>query len=71
MNTCLQCDEDNSGPDFAKYAGRTRRNTGLESCITRPCEANKALVHEICPKSCSTDFMIEQLRDEFVGLVDI
>lgn len=51
MNTCLQCDEDNSGPNFAKYAGRTRRNTGLESCITRPCEANKSLVHEICPKA--------------------
>jgi hypothetical protein len=49
MNDCLQCDEDNSGPMFAKYAGRTRRNTGLESCITRPCELNKPVVHEICP----------------------
>lgn len=51
MNTCLQCDEDNSGPNFAKYAGRTRRNTGLESCITRPCQSNKQLDHEICPKT--------------------
>ena len=49
MNACLQCDEDESGPNFAKFAGRTRRNTGLESAITRPCQMNRDLYHEVCP----------------------
>lgn len=36
LNPCLQCDECRSGPVFKKYAGRTRRNSGLESGILRP-----------------------------------
>ena len=69
MNACLQCDEDNSGPNFAKYAGRTRRNTGLESCITRPCEANKALTHEICPKAfnANTELLWKDLLEAELG----
>jgi hypothetical protein len=35
LNDCLQCDEDESGPIFKEYAGRTRRNSGLESSICR------------------------------------
>ena len=75
MNECLQCDEDNSGPKFAKYAGRTRRNTGLESCITRPCEANRQLDHEICPKkkvdteNLWQDFFNASENDFQVGLI--
>jgi len=34
---CLQCDEQYSGPTFLKYAGRTRRNSGLLSNVARPC----------------------------------
>mmetsp|Transcript_18097 Transcript_18097/g.29356 ORF Transcript_18097/g.29356 Transcript_18097/m.29356 type:complete len:316 (-) Transcript_18097:1042-1989(-) len=36
LNSCLQCDECRSGPVFQKMAGRTRRNSGLESAIRRP-----------------------------------
>lgn len=49
INDCLECDEVKSGPNFSKFAGRTRRNTGLESGITRPCELNKHLDHKVCP----------------------
>jgi hypothetical protein len=38
LNSCLQCDEDVSGPVFKASAGRTRRNSGLASAICRPCE---------------------------------
>ena len=38
LNDCLQCDEDNAGPVFKAYAGRTRRNSGLATAICRPCE---------------------------------
>ncbi|KRW98359.1 hypothetical protein PPERSA_03531 [Pseudocohnilembus persalinus] len=36
LNKCLQCDEDKSGPIFKYFAGRTRRNSGIESEIPRP-----------------------------------
>lgn len=45
LNSCLQCDEDMSGPVFKAVAGRTRRNTGLPNAICRPCSEVKRLVH--------------------------
>lgn len=37
LNECINCDELNSGPLFVKYAGRTRRNSGMLSSIARSC----------------------------------
>ena len=37
LHKCIECDEVNAGPIFAKYAGRTRRNSGLLSSIARKC----------------------------------
>lgn len=39
LNSCLQCDEDESGPVFKYYSGRTRRNSGIESEIPRPSDS--------------------------------
>lgn len=36
LRPCLQCDEDESGAGFKFSAGRTRRNSGIESAIPRP-----------------------------------
>eukprot|EP01138_Halocafeteria_seosinensis_P001993 gb/GECG01002041.1/.p1 GENE.gb/GECG01002041.1/~~gb/GECG01002041.1/.p1 ORF type:complete len:274 (+),score=15.30 gb/GECG01002041.1/:1-822(+) len=36
LNPCLECDETKSGPIFKVVAGRTRRDSGLESSINRP-----------------------------------
>lgn len=38
LDDCLECDETNAGPLFAKIAARTRRRSGLISKIARPCE---------------------------------
>jgi len=35
LNECLYCDEVKSGPIFQRYAGRTRRNSGIISSIGR------------------------------------
>jgi len=35
LNDCLQCDETKSGPNFQRFAGRTRRNSGIYSSIDR------------------------------------
>lgn len=43
LNECLQCDENVSGPQFVKEAGRTRRNSGIISNIGR----NKSETHDI------------------------
>lgn len=49
LNECLQCDEQKSGPTFSRFAGRTRRNSGLRTPILRPCEGLANLHHEACP----------------------
>lgn len=38
LDDCLDCDETNAGPLFAKIAARSRRRSGLISKIARPCE---------------------------------
>jgi hypothetical protein len=42
---CLACDETKAGPTFARVAGRTRRNSGLQSNIARPCSSVVDLIH--------------------------
>lgn len=57
---CMQCDEDNSGDLFKKFAGRTRRNSGLLSKIVRPCSSIATILHQdpcavsLIPKDNST-----------------
>jgi hypothetical protein len=43
---CIQCDEDSSGVLFNKFAGRTRRRSGLLSKVVRPCTSISEVVHE-------------------------
>jgi len=45
LNECLRCDEENSGPVFKAFAGRTRRNTGIASSMCRPCSEVRPLIH--------------------------
>lgn len=49
LRPCLQCDEAMSGAGFKYSAGRTRRNSGLQSAIRRPAA-------EIFPVDHSTYF---------------
>ncbi|MBV8404255.1 MAG: hypothetical protein JO203_08675 [Gammaproteobacteria bacterium] len=49
LNACLQCDEDRSGPIFKATAGRTRRNSGLQSSIPRPADEVAPVVHDYVP----------------------
>jgi len=46
LNACIQCDEDESGPVFAAYAGRTRRSSGLPASLARPCSQVAQVVHD-------------------------
>ena len=45
LNPCLNCDEENSGPIFKYFSGRTRRNSGLPSSICRPCDSITFVPH--------------------------
>jgi hypothetical protein len=49
LNACLQCDEDRSGPVFKATAGRTRRNSGIQSSIPRPTDDVAPVVHDYVP----------------------
>ena len=51
LNDCLQCDEDESGQIFQKYAGRTRRRSGLLSAIARPCDELVLIDQYPCPET--------------------
>lgn len=46
LRPCLRCDEDKSGAGFKYSAGRTRRNSGIESAIERPRSAIYRLEHD-------------------------
>jgi len=57
---CLQCDQDYSGPFFALYGGRTRRNSGMLSSIARTCssianmtQANPCESYSTVPDNCN------------------
>ena len=47
LNDCLQCDEDVAGPIFIELAGRSRRNSGILSDITRSCEEFAEIRHDL------------------------
>jgi len=46
LNDCLACDEERSGPVFKYVAGRTRRNSGIQSAIDRPEDQVYPIVHD-------------------------
>ncbi len=46
LNDCLAGDEERSGPVFQYVAGRTRRNSGIESSIDRPEDEVYSIVHD-------------------------
>ena len=51
LNKCLNCDEKKSGPNFQRFAGRTRRRSGLLSAIARPCGQLVSIEQESCPRT--------------------
>jgi hypothetical protein len=46
LNDCLACDEERSGPVFKAAAGRTRRNSGINSAIDREESEVYSIVHD-------------------------
>ncbi len=45
LSPCLQCDETSSGAGFKYAAGRTRRNSGIQSAIERTAGETQAVDH--------------------------
>jgi len=45
LNECIMCDEVMSGPIFKYFSGRSRRNSGIVSEITRPEEQIYEMSH--------------------------
>jgi len=46
LRPCVRCDEEKSGPGFKYGAGRTRRNSGIESGIQRPQQSISVVNHQ-------------------------
>mmetsp|Transcript_21166 Transcript_21166/g.45723 ORF Transcript_21166/g.45723 Transcript_21166/m.45723 type:complete len:355 (-) Transcript_21166:566-1630(-) len=65
LNGCLECDEKYSGPKFKRYAGRTRRRSGILSTIARPCEDVVFIDHDYaCPSEAGAESSGEVAEEE-------
>jgi len=54
LNSCLACNAESSGSVFDKFAGRTRRRSGVLSTIARSCEESIIIDHGYaCPYGTS------------------
>ena len=49
LNACITCNEENSAPTFERFAGRSRRRSGLLSTDARPCGTVPRIVQNPCP----------------------
>ena len=49
LNDCLACNEEVSAPTFDKFAGRTRRRSGLLSTAAFTCGSIPNIVQDPCP----------------------
>ena len=47
LNSCLQCDETQSGIIFKQYAGRIRRNSALLTDMVRNCSDIAKIKHVV------------------------
>jgi len=57
LNGCLACAEEQSGPIFRRFAGRTRQRSGLLTTIARPCEDTAMIDHEYaCPSQAKGEY---------------
>jgi hypothetical protein len=71
---CLVCDENKNGPAFKKYAGRTRRSSGLLSGLVRQCSEIASVIHvDPCAvpasNACEDAKDLEEKRGEPFGTV--
>jgi len=49
LNDCITCNDKVSAPIFEKFAGRSRRRSGLLSTVARPCSSVPNIVQDPCP----------------------
>lgn len=49
LNTCITCNDEVSAPTFERFAGRSRRRSGLVSTAARPCGSIPKIDHYPCP----------------------
>lgn len=49
LNDCITCNDEASAPTFERFAGRTRRRSGLLSTAARPCSSLPFIVQHPCP----------------------
>jgi hypothetical protein len=66
---CFQCGEDNDGPVFKEFAGRTRRSSGLLSGLVRKCSELASVVHsDPCEINAAEDACeARKAIDEVIG----
>jgi hypothetical protein len=70
LDSCIECDEVQSGPLFKRFAGRSRRNSGLQSSIVRRCSEMEELeLHDPCDQITSPSSTLLSASSEYPELV--
>lgn len=49
LNACITCNDEVSTPTFEKFAGRSRRRSGILSTAARPCSSIPNIIQDPCP----------------------
>eukprot|EP00536_Pseudo-nitzschia_multiseries_P001868 jgi/Psemu1/235132/estExt_Genewise1.C_240087 len=49
LSACLTCNDEVSAPTFERFAGRSRRRSGLLATAARPCGSIPKIEHDPCP----------------------
>jgi hypothetical protein len=72
LDPCIECDEVQSGPLFKRFAGRSRRNSGLPSSIVRRCSEVEALeVHDPCDQITSPSSTLLPTSGQYAELIHL
>lgn len=49
LNKCITCNDEFSAPTFERFAGRSRRRSGLLSTVARHCSSIPDIIQDSCP----------------------
>lgn len=51
VNNCIKCNDEKSAGIFERFAGRSRRRSGLLSTVARPCSTLPNIIQHPCPET--------------------
>ena len=70
LGSCVECDDERSGPTFNAYSGRTRRRSGIWSALARTCSSIERITQKTCPNQIIPDNPICEAQQNCTANID-